>query len=205
MEKKKKGSNYIIPPSFYRVTSKETTNKEKKAVKDAEEKKPEAPKVNINLKNKSSVSGLSLSSIKKKKAHELAKKNHVIDEANLPEDPFDEPTMQKHWDDYVKKIDNEGKKILGSALGSDTPRLKGKNTIWIELANDTLKKEVERDQYPLMEYLKEHLNNYHIELYITINEEVAKQYAFTPLEKYEKLREKNPLIDRLRMEFDLDV
>ena len=113
--------------------------------------------------------------------------------------------MQKHWDDYVKKIDNEGKKILGSALGSDTPRLKGKNTIWIELANDTLKKEVERDQYPLMEYLKEHLNNYHIELYITINEEVAKQYAFTPQEKYEKLREKNPLIDRLRMEFDLDV
>ncbi|EIJ37167.1 DNA polymerase III subunit gamma/tau [Galbibacter orientalis] len=219
---KKKGSNYIIPPSFYRVTSKETTNKvpqkvsttenkpaetsvEKKAVKDAEEKKPEAPKVNINLKNKSSVSGLSLSSIKKKKAHELAKKNHVVDEANLPEDPFDEPTMQKHWDDYVKKIDNEGKKILGSALGSDTPRLKGKNTIWIELANDTLKKEVERDQYPLMEYLKEHLNNYHIELYITINEEVAKQYAFTPQEKYEKLREKNPLIDRLRMEFDLDV
>ncbi len=128
-----------------------------------------------------------------------------MDEENLPEDPFDEATMQKYWAKYVAKIDKQGKKILGAALGSDTPRLKGKNKIWIELANDTLKKEVERDQYPLMEYLKKHLNNYQIELYITINEEVEKQYAFTPMEKYEKLREKNPLIDKLRSDFDLDI
>ncbi|MEL4307696.1 DNA polymerase III subunit gamma/tau [Joostella sp. CR20] len=217
---KKKGSNYIIPPSFYKVSSEKIndlksevqvtvpktvspTSTTPKTISSEEKQKNTAPEVKIEYKK--AVSGLSLSSIQKKRAHELAKKDQVLDEDNLPSDPFDEPTMQMYWEQYVKKIDDEGKKILGAALGSDIPRLKGKTTIWIELANDTLKKEVERDQYPLMEFLKKNLNNYDIELLITVNEEIAKQYAFTPMEKYEKLREKNPLLDKLRREFDLDI
>jgi DNA polymerase-3 subunit gamma/tau len=38
-----------------------------------------------------------------------------------------------------------------------------------------------------------------------VNEATAKKFAFTPEEKYEKLREKNPVIDLLRTEFDLDL
>ena len=37
------------------------------------------------------------------------------------------------------------------------------------------------------------------------NEEVAKKYAFTPLEKYEKLKDKNPNIEILRQTFGLDI
>ncbi|WP_335966908.1 DNA polymerase III subunit gamma/tau [Galbibacter sp. PAP.153] len=220
---KKKGSNYIIPSSVFKKegtkTHQNNTGKapeQKTPAQEIPEKSIAVPQTateteeetklpKINLQNKKKVSGLSLSSIKKKKEHELAKKDQTIDEENLPKDAFDEATMQKYWNKYVKKIEEGGKKILSAALGSDTPRKKGEQKIWIELANDTLKKEVERDQYPLMEYLKKKLNNYHIELYITINEDVEKQYAFTPQEKYEKLREKNPLIDKLRRDFDLDV
>ena len=56
-----------------------------------------------------------------------------------------------------------------------------------------------------MEYLKGKLNNHFIDLKITVNEERAKKFAFTPEEKYEKLREKNPAIDLLRKTFDLDL
>jgi DNA polymerase-3 subunit gamma/tau len=38
-----------------------------------------------------------------------------------------------------------------------------------------------------------------------VNEEVAKKYAFTPQEKYEKLREKNPNIELLKKTFGLDI
>jgi DNA polymerase-3 subunit gamma/tau len=31
------------------------------------------------------------------------------------------------------------------------------------------------------------------------------KYAFTPEEKYEKIREKNPAVDLLRRTFDLDL
>ena len=67
-----------------------------------------------------------------------------------------------------------------------------------------MKKEIEREQGPLLAYLKDKLQNYSIELEIHVNEEIAKKFAFTPQEKYEKLREKNPAIDLLRKEFDLD-
>lgn len=90
-------------------------------------------------------------------------------------------------------------------MGSSTPAKKNEKTIWIELANDTLKKEVESDQYPLMEYLKSALNNFQLELHITVNETIAKKYHFTTQEKYAKLQELNPLIDHLRKEFDLDL
>lgn len=165
-----------------------------------------APKPKINLKNpKKRVSGLSISSLKAKKEHELNKKEVVIDEKNLPRSPFTEEEMQKHWADFVEILDQNGRKILASNLHSDVPKLLKDHTIWIELPNGTMKKEIERDKYDLMEYLKLKLDNHFIELKITVNEATAKKFAFTPEEKYEKLREKNPVIDLLRQEFDLDV
>ena len=68
-----------------------------------------------------------------------------------------------------------------------------------------MKKEIEREKYDLMEYLKQKLNNHFIQLRITVNEATTKKFAFTPEEKYQKLREKNPAIDLLRKEFDLDI
>jgi len=68
-----------------------------------------------------------------------------------------------------------------------------------------MKKEIEREKYDLMEFLKEKLNNHFITLQITVNEATAKKFAFTPEEKYQKLQEKNSVIDLLRKEFDLDL
>ncbi len=151
------------------------------------------------------VSGLSISSLKTKKEHLLQKKDDVIDQANLPKEPFTEEAMQKHWDAFVQTIDAKGQKILASNLATDVPKLLKDHVIWIELPNGTMKKEVEREQFDLMEHLRSNLNNRFIELKITVNEETAKKFAFTPEEKYEKLREKNPAIDVLRKEFDLDL
>ncbi|MCK0162040.1 DNA polymerase III subunit gamma/tau [Allomuricauda sp. F6463D] len=159
-------------------------------------------KINIKPPEKR-VSGLSLSSIKVKKAHESTK-SPSISEEDLPKDVFEEKDMQQHWDDFVHKLEKQGKKILASNLQTDVPKLKNDNTIWIELPNGTMKKEIEREQSLMLDYLKQKLNNYSIVLHITVNELVAKKFAFTPEEKYEKLREKNPNLDLLRKEFDLD-
>lgn len=159
-------------------------------------------KINIKTSEKR-VSGLSLSSIKIKKEHENTKSPNIAEE-DLPNDAFEEKDMQEHWDDFVHQLEKQGRKILASNLQTDVPKLKNENTIWIELPNDTMKKEIEREQSLMLDYLKQKLNNYSISLYITVNEEVAKKFAFTPEEKYEKLKEKNPNIELLRKEFDLD-
>ncbi|PKA99545.1 DNA polymerase-3 subunit gamma/tau [Flavobacteriaceae bacterium MAR_2009_75] len=164
----------------------------------------EAKKLKSEIVSKR-ISALSISSLKAKKAHENNKKDHSIDIDSLPRSPFSEEEMQKHWAEFVNEIDVKGRKILASNLNSDVPKLLQDTTIWIELPNSTMKKEIEREQYDLMEYLKTQLNNYFINLKITVNEETAKKFAFTPEEKYEKLREKNPTIDLLRQTFDLDL
>jgi len=166
--------------------------------------KPSVKKINKNIPSKK-VSGLSISSLKAKKEHELLKKEEAGNSEELSKDPFSEEEMRNYWTDFVNKIDAKGQKIMASNLSSNVPKLQKGNIIWIELPNSTMKKEVEREQYDLIDYLRTKLNNHLIDLKITVNEEAAKKYAFTPEEKYEKLREKNPAIDLLRKEFDLDL
>ena len=160
----------------------------------------------IDLKNPiKRVSGLSISSLKAKKEHKLNKIELVVDESKLPKDIVSKEKLQKLWSEFVNVIDAKGQKILASNLNADIPKLKNETEIHIELPNDTMRKEVEREQYELMEFLKKQLNNHFLELKIKVNETTETKFAFTPEEKYEKLRQKNPVIDMLRKEFDMDL
>ena len=164
------------------------------------------PSTKIKIKERSKrISGLSLSSLKAKKEHQLKKIEVVIDEDDLPKESFTKEDLLKHWDSYIQKLDKAGKKIMASNLSSDKPKIVDQTQIFIELPNGTMKKEIEREQFELLKFLRKELNNYSIELKINVNEEIAKKFAYTPEEKYQKLREINPAIDLLRKEFDLDL
>ena len=128
----------------------------------------------------------------------------VLEDEDLPREAFTQEQMQSEWNNFVGKIEKQGKFNLASILCIDTPTL-SETTICLELPNATNKVELERQQYDLLSHLRKKLNNYDINLDITVNEELEKQYAYTPVEKYEKLKEKNPNIDLLRKTFDLDI
>ena len=196
------GSTPVAEPSINIIKTEKIPLVEEKPKEIIEE--PAQHKIKINLPHKR-VSGLSISSLNAKKQHELNKIEVVIDEDNLPKDSFTEEELHKHWAEFVESIDQKGQKILASNLNTDIPKLKEDFKIHIELPNGTMKKEIEREQFELMEYLRAKLNNHFIQLIISVNEATAKKFAFTPEEKYEKLREKNPVIDLLRTEFDLDL
>jgi len=164
----------------------------------------ELKKIQLDIASKR-VSALSISSLKAKKKHAEERKEEIIDPNSLPKDSFTDEELLLHWNEFVHAIDTKGQKILASSLATDIPKRKADNVIWIELPNSTMKKEVEREQFGLMEHLRTKLNNHFIRLKITVNEESAKKYAFTPEEKYEKLKEKNPTIELLRKEFDLNL
>jgi DNA polymerase III subunit gamma/tau len=38
-----------------------------------------------------------------------------------------------------------------------------------------------------------------------LDESISKKFAYTPQEKFNKLKEKNPLIEKLRQTFELDL
>ncbi len=218
---KKNNKHYIIPASYFRskgikpvpvsVPKKEKIVPEKVDVPTVETKVASdatlvhEPTPVIDLKNDTHrTSGLSLKSIKAKKEHQIRQMEVVIDPNDLPKEDFTEAQFMKAWKAYIKSLQTNGEKIMASILEMDTPKLDG-TTIGLEFPNETLKIELERAQFPLMEYLRKTLKNFDLSLNISVNEEVAKQYAFTPIEKYQKLKEKNPNIELLKKTFGLDI
>ncbi|WP_304156114.1 DNA polymerase III subunit gamma/tau [Mesonia mobilis] len=165
---------------------------------------PEKKPVKVDLSQRKKPSGLSLKSIGQKKEHEQKQKEKQALPTEELTEAFTEEQIQEAWAEYVKKLSKRGKKILASIVDTDKPTLVGK-TIHVELPNDTMKIELKKAQGNLMNFIKKKIQNTTIELEIDVNEKATKKYAFTTRDKFEKLKEKNPLIDKLRTTFDLDI
>jgi DNA polymerase-3 subunit gamma/tau len=222
---KKNSKYYIIPASYFKskgitpipiVIPKDSQvkqNTDQKPVKedsknqkgqDVESTYNNPPLPKIELKNDHRTSGLSLKSIQAKKEHLIKQMEVVVDAEDLPKEEVSEVAFLEAWNSYIKQLHKKGEKIMASILEMDTPKLVN-TTIEITFPNDTLRVELERAQYPLMEHLRKTLRNYDLKLDISVDEEISKKYAFTPLEKYEKLKDKNPNIELLRKTFGLDI
>ena len=223
---KKKPSGFIIPAAYFRsknVTEIKVTRPDNTTTQPIQEEikeptvvaeKVEEPKAVYTKKQlptpviKSTqrpTSGLSLSSIRKKKEHQIKLMEVTIDEEDLPNDPFTLETLVKFWNIFVTKLEADGKYNLAAILQIDTPKLTNENTIRLEFPNTTNKIEVERQQFELLQYLRKAVNNFSITLDIVVNETLEKQYAYTPEDKYQKLVEKNKHVELLRKTFDLDL
>ena len=223
---KKKPSGFIIPASYFRskrisevkvkrpvTTPENSTKKQTKeipsVVEKVEEPKETYPKKELPIPIIQSTqrpsSGLSLSSIRKKKEHQIKLMDVKVDEEDLPNDPFTEETLLKFWNIFVTKLEADGKYNLAAILQIDTPKLINGHTIRLEFPNTTNKIEVERQQFDLLQYLRKAVNNFSIVLDIIVNEKLEKQYAYTPEDKYQKLVEKNQHVELLRKTFDLDL
>ncbi|MEM5538656.1 DNA polymerase III subunit gamma/tau [Olleya sp. AS48] len=222
---KKNSSRFIIPPSYFKkigikpikvvkpvhventsVSQQNNTKVNPELQKQAEPTKPKIVLENGIASSKKRTSGLSLKSIRAKKEHQIKQLDVVVDEENLPRESFNQDELTEVWNAFVHQIEKEGKFNLASILSIDKPTLAEDGfSIKLTFPNATNKVEVERQSFDLMSYLRKNLKNYDIALDITVNEELDTKYAYTPIEKYEKLKEKNPNLELLRTTFDLDV
>ena len=220
---KKKSSGYIIPASYFKsnnvsevkikssvsslvkITTPvvEAPEKTEPIIKELVQKT--TPSIPVIQTTQRPASGLSLSSIRKKKEHQIKLMEVTVKEEDLPNDPFTEEDLLKYWAVFVTKLETDGKYNLAAILQIDTPKLVDDHTIRLEFPNTTNKIEVERQQFELLQYLRKAVNNFSITLDIKVNETMEKKYAYTPEDKYEKLVEKNKHVELLRKTFDLDI
>jgi len=215
---KKKSKHFIIPAkNFVSITpaSKEvivTNEHPKNATNNIKNTEPtlveeKAPPVNASAEAKTlkkKTSGLSIKSIQRKKEIEAQKKEKVAKEEVKLDENFTETQALAAWNEYVQRLQKNGQKILASILDTDTPVIKNK-IFNITLPNSTMKVELERAKGPVIKFLRKRLNNSYVDLEIDVNEAVAKKYAFTGREKFDKMAEKNPMLEKLRKTFDLDI
>jgi hypothetical protein len=122
----------------------------------------------------------------------------------LPIEPFTETEMLLQWSKYAQRLSDKGHKIMESLLLITDPKLEG-FTIIHELPNDGSRIDFETEKNELLGYLRGKLHNHDITIEVIVNEEVENKFAFTALDKYNRLNEINPNLELLKKTFDLDV
>ena len=207
---KKNNKPYIIAAVTFKSTQKSTKKTSIAATIAKEQLKKPTPELQITPKKEAPKlvaptrrrSALTLKSIEQKK--EIEALEVVAEEVSGPTDAFTEAQMQAIWLQYGEQLFDNGKKILASVMNSNKPTLVN-NTIHFEVPAKGMKDQLEMGKPLLMKFIKTTLNNFKVDLVVHLNEEETKKYAYTPVEKFEKLKEKNSAIELLKKTFDLDL
>lgn len=217
---KKKSANYIIPATFFQALSPTKKQIKKPVLKTETIAKTEVSPVKEQVKTdhktaptepvkpvlnfaRKRTSSLSLKSIHQKKES----KKKVVEENfdNHPKDVFTEKELQLFWKEYINVLNKKGERSMASIIAADAPKLEGKFKIVYTVPNKLMQDQFKKGRPKLLNFLREKLNNYGIDITLELNETVEKKFAYTPQEKYSKLLEKNPMLDKLRQTFMLDL
>ena len=124
---------------------------------------------------------------------------------NHPKDIFTEEVLQQLWKEYVALLITKGERSMASIVGTDLPKLGPDFKITFTVPNKLMEDQFRKGRPKLINFLREKLNNYGIKILVVLNETVEKKFAYTPLEKYNKMKEINPLLAKLRNAFELDM
>ncbi len=211
---KKKSKRFIIPTGFYsgKIIEERLDIKEKNnsniVNKPTEEKIPETviveknpiPKIDNTKRRRSALSIKSLT----EKRESTKKKKVAIKYEDLPKNPFKTEELLQLWQENIQNLNKKGEKLLASLLSSVPIKVDG-NFILITLPNSRMQQEIDKSKSKVLQVLREALQNYAIDFKYEVNETIEKKFAYTPQEKYEFLKEKNPLVSLLRKTLDLDV
>ena len=154
--------------------------------------------------NSPKISALSLSSIRAKKELEAKQAQHQRHQEELPTESFTETDMRLIWNKFAQRLTDQGKRLMATYMQMNDPVLNGA-TITLELPNQSTREEFLTGYHDLLGYLRGKLHNHDITIEVHVNETTETKYAFTPIQKYEKLKSINPNIELLKKLFDLDV
>lgn len=150
------------------------------------------------------VSAFSLAGLRQKKELQESQKAIVRHTDELPREPFNETDMLLQWNKFAKRLSDSGQKIMSTYMQINDPVLDGV-TIKLELPNEGSKIDFDAAKHELLGYLRGMLHNHDITIDVHVNEVITSKHAFTPIEKFEKLKSINPALESLRKMFDLDI
>ncbi|MBL7913766.1 MAG: DNA polymerase III subunit gamma/tau [Bacteroidia bacterium] len=120
--------------------------------------------------------------------------------------PIDAEEMFKVWKAFADKNHAEGRKQLAVALNKHQPILKDETHIEIPVDNAIQAEEIQGTKVELLAWMKKGLQNGQITISTRVVEETElKDTAYTPAEKFNKMAEKNPDLNQLRSQFDLEL
>jgi len=202
-ELKKPDQNQVITNSFEKKESPKIEKDfkeneiELKSKEEEEEEEEDTNKVNTDI------SAFSLSSLKvKKKVNDEIKK--IEDSKEKENQDLDLNNLKEKWNLYSNELEKKGKGNFSSLLTLNEPTIEDKTKIVYNVPTKSSKKELIEIKEDLSRFLKSSLKNDYLVLKFEVNNTVNKEFFLTPKEKYEKLKEINPTIEKLKTDLKLD-
>jgi len=121
------------------------------------------------------------------------------------EEKFTQDELEEKWKVYAEQI-KEPYPRMYSTMSSQMPVLKENYFIEVKMNNFSQETEFAREiKQGLLNFLKKELQNAKIKIGTVIVSEVKKgKKPYTQEEKYQYLNKKNPNLDKLRQQFNLD-
>ncbi len=122
------------------------------------------------------------------------------------EEAFTQDDLNKAWNKFAEEIKNKPR--LYNMLITRTPEISDNYQIFIPLENQLQKEILEKEYNKLLFFMRKELQNDKINLITHIKEkgeETGKdKRLYTVEEKYQHLKQKNQLLDKLKRDLDLD-
>jgi DNA polymerase-3 subunit gamma/tau len=117
--------------------------------------------------------------------------------------PFSAEDLIRCWDAYAENIEKEVH--LKNTMLSCKPLLLENAHFEVAVHNPLQKDKLVGHSLELLKMMREQLSNSKIQMHVRIEETNEKKLAYTSLEKYELLHQINPLLSKLKAEFDLSI
>jgi len=132
-------------------------------------------------------------------------KEEVLEQeiGNRPNKLFTQEEFYKKWDEFKNQLLKKGE-LNFACIFDEKPIVEG-NLIKSFVDNNTLADEFKRRKMEVIDFFREQLSNYDIDINVEVNQDVRIKKAYTPQEKYIKMVEKNPTLKILRQKLDMDI
>lgn len=165
----------------------------------AEEPQKIAPKVSIGkLGKRLNTGGISIKETLKAKEEE---QNTAL---NTAKTPFTKDELMVLWNEQAAFAKAENKKSYHASLTQKEPVLKDNFLIEVYVNNKVQEETIQKEKPVLLEFLRERLNNYSIEIQTVVKQMKNEVHLYTDRDKFKELVKVNPDLMYLKEKFNLD-
>ncbi len=118
---------------------------------------------------------------------------------------FNFEDFHKYWLEFIHIAKSQNKMSLVAIMENGKLALNENYQIVIEVDNKFLEQELTKEKIDLLNFLRAKLQNFKITLNSIIVENAVKKHLYTSSEKYQHMKEKNPVLEEFKTQFNLEI
>jgi DNA polymerase-3 subunit gamma/tau len=114
-------------------------------------------------------------------------------------------SLEDAWNRFAEILKKKKKINLATSLTARKPEQEDANTISFKVQNQVQADEINAIKMDFLAHLRSTLKNTELQLKLIVDEKETERKPYTGEEKFQRLSEKNPALNKLRQSFNLEI